>query len=194
MNSLKMISHKDHKIIKGIITGDSFIIDTFYQENFQYVGNYILENSGNEEDIKDIFQDAMIIIYNKLIFNQLNIKGSLRSYFYGICKNLWRNQYRKESNIIYSNSLLKHLQKQHIYTSQNMEIKERQDIYQRYYMKLSREQQKLLNLSFEGKSSKEISKIMKYTEGYVRKKKHYSKNRLQKMIEKDPSYKELVNC
>lgn len=188
-----MRSHKDHKTIEGIITGDPLIINSFYQENLCYMRRYILGNYGNEEDVKDIFQDAIIIIYQKSILNLLHFNKSLEAYFYGICKNLWRNRLYRKKKIIHDSLLLEYeIEEVHFSNQPNFEKEAIQDLYQKYFLKLSDSRKKLLHLSLEGKSTKEISKITGYTEGYARKKKSNTKNDLKKMIRKDPIYKELI--
>lgn len=50
---------------------------------------YISKNNGNEEDAKDIFQDALFIIIEKIHNNDFVLQGTLSTYLFAICKNLW---------------------------------------------------------------------------------------------------------
>ncbi|WP_027395159.1 RNA polymerase sigma factor [Aquimarina latercula] len=189
-----MKSQRDNQIIEGIIAGDPFIINSFYQENLSFASRYIRAHYGNEEDVRDIFQDAMIIIYQKSILNLLHFNDSLEAYFFGICKNLWKNHLRKRNKIIYDNILLEYKIDEAYFSDQpNIEKDLLSDIYKKYVLKLGDAKKELILLSMEGKSTKEISKITGYTEGYARKKKCNSKNDLKRMIRKDPIYKELVS-
>lgn len=188
-----MKSQRDNQIIEGIIAGDSFIINSFYQENLSFASRYIKAHYGNEEDVRDIFQDAMIIIYQKSILNLLHFNGSLEAYFFGICKNLWRNRLRKKSKVIYDNILLEYKIDEAYFSDQpNIEKDLSRKVYEKYFLKLSEAKRELILLSLEGKSSKEISKITGYTQGYVRKKKHKSKKQLQNSLRKDPVFVELI--
>ncbi|TSE07884.1 RNA polymerase sigma factor [Aquimarina algiphila] len=189
-----MKSQRDDKILEGIISGNPFVIKSFYQENLSCIRKHIMTHYGNEEDVKDIFQDAMIIIYQKSVLNLLHFNSSLEAYFYGICKNLWRNRLRRKHKIIHDTALLEDLlDRLYVSDPQNIEGKDRKDIYQKYFLKLNDSKRQLLHLSLEGKSTKEISKITGYTENYAKKKKCTSKKDLMKMIQKDPIYKELVS-
>lgn len=189
-----MNSQKDNQIIEGIISGDPSIINSFYQENLCFVRRHIKAHYGNEEDVRDIFQDAMIIIYQKSILNLLRFNGSLEAYFFGICINLWRNRLRRKNKVIHDSMLLEYKIDETYFSEQpNIEKEVLQDIYKKYFLKLSDSKKQLLHLFLEGKSTKEICKITGYTEGYTRKKKCNSKNDLKKMIHKDPIYQELVS-
>ena len=44
-------------LINGIIKGDTLTLKNFYKDTMVYIQRYILENSGNTEDVEDVFQD-----------------------------------------------------------------------------------------------------------------------------------------
>ena len=178
--------NKDQVIIHGILTGDEKILTRFYKDNIHYIQGYIIRNSGNYEDVEDVFQDALVILYQKLRSGFLELNVSIRTYFYGICKNIWRNRLRKKQKLILEDSH-NHFQKE-IYNPifTDIENQDREHLYRKHFQKLSTINKKVLSLFFEGKSMREISKIIGYSEGYTRRKKFEAKNRLLKMIENDP--------
>jgi RNA polymerase sigma factor (sigma-70 family) len=180
-------------IIEGIIKGDEVILTNFYKQNIHYVRSYITRNSGCEEDVEDVFQDALMLIYQKLQANSLEIKNSsVRTYFVGVCKNIWKNRLRRKRKIILDESVIE-INNECINDSiiDDMADKEKQCLYRKYFLKLNESNKKVLYLFFEGKSMKEIANVMGYTEAYTRKKKFQSKKSLLEMIEQDPIYHEL---
>lgn len=181
--------NKNQRIIAGIIDGDERILIRFYKENIQYIRRYILYNNGSHEDVEDIFQDALIVLYQKLQTSLLELKTPIKTYFYGICKNLWRNRLRKKEKLVINDDLAEEGSNDSLIIT--IENKEREYLYKKHFQKLSTSNKKLLSLFFEGRSMKEISKITGYSEGYARKKKFKAKKKLLEMIEKDPMYKEL---
>ncbi|MBQ4820729.1 sigma-70 family RNA polymerase sigma factor [Aquimarina sp. MMG016] len=181
---------RDKIIIAGIINGDQRVLKGFYNDNIRYIKAYILKNYGTTQDVEDVFQDAFMILYQKLKSGILEVTISLKSYFLGICKNIWRNQLRKNQKFIINNELINKKEANNPYTTDN-ESKEREHLYRKYFQKLSVKNKYLLLLSFEGNSAKEIATIMGYSEGYTRKKKFEVKKQLFDMIEKDPLYREL---
>lgn len=183
--------NKDQVIIAGIIDGDERILTCFYKENIQYIQGYILRNSGNPEDVEDVFQDALVVLYQKLRSGLLELRVPIKTYFYGICKNLWRNRLKKKKKLIINDEQYHFEKGTHDSLITDIENQEREHLYRKHFQKLSTDNKKLLSLFFEGRSMKEISKITGYSEGYTRKKKFEAKKKLLKMIEKDPMYNEL---
>lgn len=60
-----------------------------YQKYFVYTKKFILNNKGNQEDAEDIFQDSLLILYEKLSVDNFEVYTCLGNYIVGISKNLW---------------------------------------------------------------------------------------------------------
>jgi len=191
------MKHSDQIILTGIIDGNEKILTRFYKENIRYVQGYILRNYGNTEDVEDVFQDALVVLFQKMKSGLLEIHVPLKTYFYGICKNLWRNRLRKKKRLIMENNQILYENQRHLEEGDNdtivadIENNDREHLYRKHFQKLSNDNRKLLHLFFEGKSMKEISVLTGYTEAYTRKKKFLVKKQLLEMIEEDPMYEEL---
>ena len=183
--------NQDQTIITGIIQGDERILNCFYKENIRYVQGYILRNYGNAEDVEDIFQDALVVLYQKLKAGLLEIRVPVRTYFYGICKNLWRNRLRKLKRSVVNHAHYRFDEEVDEIGYEDIENQERELLYRKHFQNLSADHRELLGLVFEGKSMKEISQIKGYSVGYTRKKKFLAKKKLLSMIEEDPMYNEL---
>ncbi|AXT56620.1 RNA polymerase sigma factor [Aquimarina sp. MMG015] len=181
----------DQAIISGIIKGDQRTLKVFYRDNVRYIQGYILRNDGNMQDVEDVFQDALVVLYQKLKSGTLEINVPLTTYFYGICKNTWRTRLRNKHKVVHDET--KFISAEYVTESviKDIENQEREHLYRKHFQKLSSDNKNLMLLYFEGKSAKEISKITGYTEGYTRKKKFDVKKQLLTMIEKDPLYREL---
>ncbi|MDR6159821.1 MULTISPECIES: RNA polymerase sigma factor [Chryseobacterium] len=67
-----------------------------YQKYFVYTKKFVLNNSGNLEDAEDIFQDALIILYEKLYADNFKAYTCLANYLSGISKNLWLKKLRNK--------------------------------------------------------------------------------------------------
>ncbi len=182
----------DQRIITGIINGNDKVLNQFYRENIRYIQGYILRNYGNEQDVEDVFQDAMVVLYQKLRSGVLEINVPITTYFYGICKNTWRNRLRKNKRLIIGEEFEVYEKTSYDISVGETEHKEKEHLYRKHFQNLSADHRKILHLFFEGKSMKEISLIIGCTEGYTRKKKFMAKKKLIKMIEGDPCYGELM--
>ncbi|WP_051477606.1 RNA polymerase sigma factor [Aquimarina pacifica] len=190
MHKLSIMVDKEQVIIKGILNGDDRILTRFYRDNIRYIRGYIVNNSGNSEDVEDVFQDALVVLYQKLKSGDFVIKVALKTYFYGICKNVWRNRLRKKDLLIFDGQN-RIEQEAHDSIIGDIEYQEREHLYRKHFQRLSPDNRKLLHLFFEGRSMKEISNVTGCSLGSARKRKFDAKKKLLQMIEKDPAYNEL---
>lgn len=182
----------EQKIIRGIIRGDEIILKAFYKRNYPAIKSYVQHNSGSLQDVDDIFQDAMIFLYQKLRSDTLILRASIHTYFYGICKNLWCGKLRRNSKEILVDTLIHEFDPGEVPIFQAMiEETERERLYRKYFSKLPKSTREIWYHFMEGKSAREIAIIMGYSEGYVRKKKYLSKKKVLDMIATDPIFKNL---
>jgi RNA polymerase sigma factor (sigma-70 family) len=63
-----------------------------YRENIKV---FILKNNGLDEDANDIFQEALIILIQKVNDPQFELTASFFTYLYGISRNLWLSELRR---------------------------------------------------------------------------------------------------
>lgn len=66
-----------------------------YQRYFSLIEQYVLRNSGNTSDAKDVFQDGLIVFYQYLSKQDFSLESSIKTLIYAICKNLWLEKMRK---------------------------------------------------------------------------------------------------
>jgi len=55
-----------------------------YSKLFPVIKSYIHKNNGTDEDAADIFQDAMIVFYEKVRLDQFQLNSSIRTYLYSV--------------------------------------------------------------------------------------------------------------
>src|SRR6185295_19349655 len=56
---------------------------------FPLVAKYVSQTGGSFEDAKDVFQDALVIYYEKLVSAPVTLQYSEQSYLLGIARHLW---------------------------------------------------------------------------------------------------------
>jgi RNA polymerase sigma factor (sigma-70 family) len=76
-------------LLKGLVNNDSRAIDTIYKDNFNMVQAFILNNSGTYDDARDIFQEAMITLYEKAKSESFVLTCQIKTYVYSVCRRLW---------------------------------------------------------------------------------------------------------
>lgn len=71
-------------------------LDYLYRVCLPKVLAFVKKNSGTEEEAKDIFQDAITILYKHLLDKRFRGESSMSSYTFAIARNLWFMQLRKK--------------------------------------------------------------------------------------------------
>ena len=59
----------------------------------------VTSNSGTEYEAKDIYQEALIVLWQKAVSNNLVLTSKLSTYLYSICQNLWRKELDRKSRL-----------------------------------------------------------------------------------------------
>ena len=81
---------KDHEILDRIKRGEERVLDYLYKKYFRMMAKIILGNSGTEDDAKDIYQEALIVFWQKASSGNLVLTSKISTYLYSICLNQWR--------------------------------------------------------------------------------------------------------
>jgi RNA polymerase sigma factor (sigma-70 family) len=68
-----------------------------YRQAFPMVRHHVLRNQGTEQDAKDLFQDALILFYEKAVSDQLVLTASASTYLVSICRNRWLRELERRS-------------------------------------------------------------------------------------------------
>ncbi|GAA4276093.1 RNA polymerase sigma factor [Aquimarina mytili] len=178
-------------IINAIIKGDEKTLMAIYEECLPQVTSYVMKNSGTEADARDIFQDAMVFLYQKLEENSLELSGTVGGYIYGVCKNMWRNKIRKNKKMVISDDIISISGIDETDMLEDIYENERTAIYQKYFLKLGETCQEVLTLFFSGVSMKEIAEKKGTTDTFIRRKKYKCKKQIIEMIKKDSAYNEI---
>ncbi|WP_236974680.1 RNA polymerase sigma factor [Membranihabitans maritimus] len=71
-----------------------------YREVFPEVATFIQARGGNLEDAREIFQDGLIVLYEKLISNHFQVETNEVVYLMGVVKYLWYDRYRKSQRYV----------------------------------------------------------------------------------------------
>ena len=79
----------EQALLKGLALNDSKAIETIYKDNFSMVQAFILHNNGSYDDARDVFQEAMIALYEKAQSESFVLTCQIKTYVYSICRRLW---------------------------------------------------------------------------------------------------------
>jgi DNA-directed RNA polymerase specialized sigma24 family protein len=72
---------------------EAFFI-ALYKKTFPVVARYVAKMGGSLEEAQDVFQDALVIYYEKVTATEASIIANEKAYLTGIAKNLWLQRYK----------------------------------------------------------------------------------------------------
>ena len=80
---------KQHLLLEGLAHGDKSSIETIYRENYVIIQSFILNNNGSVDEARDIFQEAMVVLYEKSKDKNFSLNCQIKTYVYSVCRRLW---------------------------------------------------------------------------------------------------------
>jgi RNA polymerase sigma factor (sigma-70 family) len=79
----------EQALLIGLQQDNRPAIETIYKQNYSMVQTLILNNNGSPEDAKDIFQEALIVLYEKVKSGSFELNCQIKTYLYSVCRRLW---------------------------------------------------------------------------------------------------------
>jgi RNA polymerase sigma factor (sigma-70 family) len=80
---------KEQELLHGLALNNRQAVETIYKENYAMVQNLILNNNGTSDDAKDVFQEAMIVLYEKVRSGSFELNCQIKTYVYSVCRRVW---------------------------------------------------------------------------------------------------------
>lgn len=191
---MKSIHNKysQQELIEGILQNDEEVIVYLYHEFFRSIRLYIINNSGTEEDSKDIFQEALIVLFQKIRDEKFQLLSSLKTYLYSVASLLWYKELKRRRTMPTTEISYENLADQEIIEA--IEKKERLDFYREKYEELSGDCKRIIHLFLNNIPIKEITGLMGFSSDQHTKNRHLRcKKSLIKRIQSSSKFKELGN-
>lgn len=185
----KIKTNNQSEVLQALLTNNEVVIDRLYVSNYPKVEYFILNNNGNKQDAKDIFQEAFIVLWRKVRggnFVPQNETG-VEGFLYRVAKNKWLDylrsaKYKKSESFdhLTDNRLMK----------ENTEIEKDENHYEEKlssamaaFKHLGKDCQVLLKkFYFEKKNMQEIAKELVIGSASVRNKKYRCMQSLKDLV------------
>ncbi len=184
----------EESIVNGIRNHDSKILQYVYDTQYPIIEGYIVHNQGTRDQAKDVFQEAMIIVYKRVKSGKLELSCKFGTYVYAICKNIWiqeRKKYMLRAEKLRQQPLMVNdpgpaddpLLQDHLKV-----------LFDKHFNDLSEDCQKILSMYFNNFNVEEIRTAMNYKDlHHAADRKYRCKKSLIKRIVNDPLFKQLKN-
>jgi len=99
------IEASDHDIIQGIVIGDNRTISRIYKLYYPAIARMIINNNGTEDEAKDIFQESVLVLYNKVTQKQFELSSKLSTFLYAVSRRLWLKQLTRKGSVANSSDI-----------------------------------------------------------------------------------------
>lgn len=77
------------ELLNGLANNDTGAIEVIYANNFNSILSLVTKNNGSYDDARDIFQEAMVILFEKARSGSFRLSSQLSTYLYAVCRKLW---------------------------------------------------------------------------------------------------------
>ena len=81
--------YSEEELIAAIRTNDNQALSALYKLYYGTIERFIISNNGTGDDARDIYQEAVIVFYEKVRDGKLGLSCTIKTYLYSICRRLW---------------------------------------------------------------------------------------------------------
>jgi RNA polymerase sigma factor (sigma-70 family) len=189
--SIIVKEYTDNEIIECLKNRQSYVVRYLSDRYMPMIRLMVFRMGGTLEDAKDIFQDGLIIMLEKIDNGNFVLTCKFRTFLYVVCENLWKSilDRRKAANNYFSRRTDEDTDNDFTEIQDNRLY---EDIFYEVFDNLDPACQNILKLYWEELTPDQIADKLGVTNGYVRKKKSEAQAQLIARIKKHPAYKEIM--
>lgn len=93
------IYESDRELLAGLSNHEEEMLESLYKLFFPMVLHMVVNNHGTEDDAKDLFQETMIVLYDKSKEPGFTLEAKLKTYLYAVAKRLWLKQLNRQNKV-----------------------------------------------------------------------------------------------
>lgn len=173
MESSKII-HTDQRYLNGLLQNNTVLIKEIYDRFANKVKQYVLQNSGSEDDAADIFQDALVSLYQQARGKNLILTCPFEAFLLLVCKRKWLNELRKrgQRRVTKDPEQLSNTGEDVFALADQLQLQEdKAKLFMEMFRKLGEKCREIISLCLSSRPQEEIAATLGITYAYLRKKK-----------------------
>jgi len=89
----------EKEVFERICKGDEKALEFLYKKYYRMMTKLVISNSGTEEEARDVYQDALIVFWQKATSGNLVLTSKMSTFIYSICQNLWRKELDRKKRL-----------------------------------------------------------------------------------------------
>lgn len=179
-------SEKNKLIINAILNDDnSKVLNELYQSSLPQIVRYVCQNNGDEDEAKDVFQDAVVSLFTTVKLGKYDLEKDVNGFLFFVSRNLWINRVKKRNKQTdLSNIQTIHADESPVayYITNDKEV-----LIDKFMNLLGSKCKEILKyVIYDNLSMKEIAKLMNLGGETVAKSTHYRcKQKMMEIVSKD---------
>jgi RNA polymerase sigma factor (sigma-70 family) len=179
--------YSDNEIIECLRKRQCYVVHWLSDRYLPMIRLMVYQMGGSSEDARDIFQDGLIIMLEKIDNKEFALTCKFKTFLYCVCKHLWKSVLDKRQAATNYLNRRPEPEENIDYTDQ-LDYPLYQKIFREVYETLDPISKKILALYWQEVSPQEIAVQLGYTYGYVRKKKSEAQSELTEKVKSHPAY------
>jgi len=179
-------THIDQRYPDGLLQNDTVIVKEIYERFSAKVKHYVMQNNGSEDDAADIFQEALIDIYQQARHKALQLTCPFEAFLLLICKRKWLNELKKrgQHRVTSEPEKLSNTGEDVFALADQLQLQEdKARLFVAMFEKLGGRCREIIRWCLSGKPQEEIAAALDVSYGYLRKKKSECMADLIKLIQ-----------
>lgn len=185
-----MKEYTDNEIIECLRNRQSYVVRYLSDRYMPMIRLLVNHKGGSDEDARDIFQDGLIIMLEKIDNKQFALTCKFRTFLYCVCENLWKTVLDKRWAATNYLTRRNEPENDKDFTDQ-IDYQMYEGILKDVFKTLDPISKKILTLYWKEFSPQEIADKLGYTNGYVRKKKSEAQSELIEKVKRHPGYMQI---
>jgi RNA polymerase sigma factor (sigma-70 family) len=89
----------EKELLHGLATNDRKSIEAIYKGSYNSVQSMILTNQGSVDDARDVFQESLIVLYEKVRQGDFELNCQIKTYLYAVCRRLWLKKLQQQKRM-----------------------------------------------------------------------------------------------
>ena len=81
--------YPDEALVASVRSGDDRALERLYRQHYPMVAQLVRTNSGSDDEAKDIYQEAVIVFYEKAKQPEFVLTCQVKTYLYAVSRRLW---------------------------------------------------------------------------------------------------------
>lgn len=154
-----MNPHPDQRYLQALCNGDQRLIREIYANHARSILYWVVQNNGSEADAQDLFQDALMAIFDRYCGRDTALTSSIGALIMAICRRKWfdRLAQKKREEAVRKTEERRYNDEDSEWEAAEAAVLQqaRQDCLARVFKLLSDQCQQLLSLITEGIASVE---------------------------------------